>query len=76
MVNYLAYGIMPPELTYQQERKLRTYARFFIWDDPLLFRRGAYHIIKICVPEAEQAKILDKCHASPYERHFTRDRIA
>ena len=66
MVNYLDCGIMPLELTYQKNRKLRTYARFYIWDDPLLFRRGAYQIIKGCVPEAEQAIILDKCHTSPY----------
>ena len=33
IVNHLAYGIMPPELTYQQKRKLRRNARFYIWDD-------------------------------------------
>ena len=39
IVNYLAYGIMQPEFSYQQKRKLRTDARFYIWDYPLLFRR-------------------------------------
>ena len=39
IVNYLAFGIMPPEFSYQQKRKLRTNSRFYIWDDPLLFRR-------------------------------------
>ena len=53
LVNYLAYSIMPPELIYQQKRELRTYARFYIWDGPLLFRRGADQIIKRCVPEAK-----------------------
>ena len=53
LVNYLSCGIMPPELTFQHKRKLRTKARFYIWDNPLLFRRGADHIIRRCVPEAE-----------------------
>ena len=32
VVNYLACGIMPPELNNQQNKKLRTDARFYIWD--------------------------------------------
>ena len=39
IMNYLACGIMPPEFSYQQKRKLRTYSRFYIWDDPPLFKR-------------------------------------
>ena len=64
---------MPSQLTYQQKRKLRKNARFYIWDDPLLFRRGAYQIIKRCVHETKQAEILDKCHASQYGGHFVGD---
>ena len=76
IVNFLTYGIIPPKFSYQQKRKLRTDARFYIWDEPLLFRRGAYKIIIRCVPEAEQGEILDKCHASPYGGHFAGDRTA
>ena len=53
ILNYLTRAIMPPEWNYQQKRKLRTYARFYIWHDPSLFRRGEDQIIKRCVPEAE-----------------------
>ena len=41
---------------------------------PLLFKRGAYQIIKRCVSEVKQGEILDKCHALPYGGYFARDR--
>ena len=51
IVNYLACGVVPPEFSYQERRKLRTDCRFYIWDEPLLYRRGAYMIIRRCVLE-------------------------
>ena len=74
IVNYLACGVVPQEFSYQQKRKLRTDSRYYIWDEPLLFKRGADMIIRRCVPESEQGKILDECHASPYGGHFSRER--
>ena len=65
---------MPPEFSYQQRKKLRTDSRYYIWDDPLLFKRGADLIIRRCVTEGEQSKILQECHASPYGGHFSRDK--
>ena len=76
IVNYLACGIMPYEFRNQQRRKLRTDSRFYIWDDPPLFRRGVDMIIKRCVPETKQGEILDKFHASPYGGHFAGERTA
>ena len=75
-VNYLACGVVPQEFSYQQKRKLRTDSRYYIWDDPLLFKRGADMIIRRCVPESEQGKILNECHSSPYGGHFSRERTA
>ena len=76
IVNYLACGVVPQEFSYQQKRKIRTDSRYYIWDDPLLFKRGADMIIRRCVPESEQCKILDECHASPYGGHFSGERTA
>ena len=67
---------MPPEFSYQQRKKLRTDSRYYIWDDPLLFKRGADLIIRKCVLEGEQSKILQECHASPYGGHFEGDKTA
>ena len=33
-------------------------------------------IIRRCVPESEQCKILNECHASPYGGHFSGERTA
>ena len=76
IVNYLACGVVPSEFSYQQKRKLRTDSRYYIWDDPLLFKRGADMIIRRCVPENEQRKIMNECHASPYGGHFPGERTA
>ena len=67
IVNYLAFGVV---FSYQQRRKLRTDCRFCIWDEPLLYRRGSYMILRRCVPKIEQGGIMEKCHALPYEGHF------
>ena len=76
IVNYLAYGVVPQEFSYQQRRKLRTDSRYYIWDGPVLFKRGADMIIRRCVPENEQCKIMNECHASPYRGHFSGERTA
>ena len=53
IVNFLSYGVMPPEFSYQKRKKLRIDNIFYIWDDPLFFKRGAHMIVR-CVPESEQ----------------------
>ena len=62
--------------TNRKKKKLRTDSRYYIWDDPLLFKRGVDLIIKRCVPEGEKSKILQECHASPYGGHFAGDKTA
>ena len=76
IVNYLACGVVPQEFSYQRRRKLRTDSRYYIWDDPLLFKRGADMIIRRCVPKSEQCKIVNECHESPYGGHFFEKRTA
>ena len=76
IVNFLTYGVIPLEFSYQKRKKLRTDSRFYIWDDPLLFKRRADMIIRRCIPESKHGKILQECHASPYGGHFAGDKTA
>ncbi|XP_057792692.1 uncharacterized protein LOC131009399 [Salvia miltiorrhiza] len=76
-VNYLASGIHPPpELNRYQRKKFFHDVKFFLWDEPFLYRRCADTIIRQCVPEEEWGAIMRECHSSPSGGHFGTNRTA
>ena len=48
-------------------KKLKNY----FWDEPYLFCLGANNVLRRCVAEEEQSHILQMCHSSPSEGHFS-----
>ncbi|XP_022841844.1 uncharacterized protein LOC111365520 [Olea europaea var. sylvestris] len=54
----------------KQKKKLLHEAKFYYWDDPNLYGRGADQIIRRCMPEDEMKSILSRVHASAYGGHF------
>ncbi|XP_075515763.1 uncharacterized protein LOC142550573 [Primulina tabacum] len=70
IANFLAAGELPSDLTYHQKKKFLHDAKFYLWDDPFLFKRCADQIIRRCVAEEEAGTILEQCHSSPYGGHF------
>ncbi|XP_042388061.1 uncharacterized protein LOC121980164 [Zingiber officinale] len=56
--NFLACGILPHQMSYQQRKKFFGDIKNYVWDDPLLFKKCADTIYRRCVPEDE---ICDRC---------------
>ena len=69
-VNYIVSGLFPLEITRQRREKFMHEVKFYLWDEPFLYKQCANQIIRRCVPEEEFQSILQHCHSSPYGGHF------
>ena len=76
LANFKAAGIIPKDLTWQQRKKFLHDARFYIWDDPYLFKIGADNLLRRCVTKEEAKNILWHCHNSPCGGYYSGDNTA
>ncbi|XP_055824400.1 uncharacterized protein LOC129892907 [Solanum dulcamara] len=74
IVNYIISGVFPPYATLQQKKKLMHDTRFYIWDEPYLFKQGIDRMVRRFVPEMEVHQVLDSCYSSPYSGHHGGER--
>ena len=50
IANYLVSHTFPPNFTKHQRDKLKSESKYYIWDDPYLWKYGADQVIRWCVP--------------------------
>ncbi|XP_057761861.1 uncharacterized protein LOC130982040 [Arachis stenosperma] len=76
IANYKAMNFIPREYSRQQVKKLLTDAKYYIWEEPYLFKRCSNGIIWRCIPDEEKQQILWHCHGSDFGGHFGGERTA
>nr|KYP31777.1 Transposon Ty3-I Gag-Pol polyprotein [Cajanus cajan] len=76
MANFKAAGVIPKDLNWHQRKKFFRDAKYYVWDDPHLFKIGADNLLRRCVTKEEAGNILWHCHNSPYGGHFNGERTA
>ncbi|MBT0984639.1 hypothetical protein KJ032_26795, partial [Salmonella enterica subsp. enterica serovar Typhimurium] len=62
LVNYLVTKQVPSTLDKYKRDKLRNDARFYVWDDPYLWKYCPDQIIRRCVHDSKFHSILSFCH--------------
>ncbi|CAM8987216.1 unnamed protein product [Rhodiola kirilowii] len=76
IVNYLVGGTFPPSYSKAQCLKLKHDARFYVWDDPYLWKIGVDQLLRRCIPDIEIASIISFCHEHACGGHFGPRRTA
>ena len=74
LANFKAAGIIPKDLTWQHRKKFLHDARFYIWDDPYLFKIGADNLLRRCLTKEEAKNILWHYHNSSCGGHYGGDK--
>ncbi|CAM8896974.1 unnamed protein product [Rhodiola kirilowii] len=76
LVNYLAGGKFPPSYSRAQCLKLKHDAKYYVWDDPYLWKIGVDQILRRCIPDDEIASVISFCHELACGGHFGPRRTA
>ncbi|XP_074314310.1 uncharacterized protein LOC141649522 [Silene latifolia] len=67
LVNYMVTNKFPTSFSSSQRNRLKADSRFYIWDDPYLWKMCQDQVIRRCVPDVEIPSILKHCHETGYK---------
>ncbi|CAM8982831.1 unnamed protein product [Rhodiola kirilowii] len=76
LVNYLVGGKFPPSYSRAQCLKLKHDAKYYVWDDPYLWKIGVDQILRRCIPDDEIASVISFFHELECGGHFGPRRTA
>ena len=68
--NYLAGGVLPEDLSYQEKKRFLFQVRQFLWEEPFIYKICGDGLIRRCIPESEVFDVLSQCHDSVYGGHY------
>ena len=70
IVNFLAIGDLPTDLPKHMRDKIKKDARYYVWDEPYLWKHCADQVIRRCIPDQETHSVLAFCHSYGCGGHF------
>ena len=70
-MNYFGTGETPSYWNAQQSWFFHSQTKYYIWEEPDLFKIGADQVTRRCVPHTEQEDILRHCHSYACGGHFS-----
>ena len=70
IVNYLATGNLPSDMPKHTKDKIKKSAKYYVWDEPYLWKYCSDQMIRRCIPDQEIASVLTFCHSYSCGGHF------
>ena len=53
LVNFKVCGLLPPGLSHQQRKKFFSDAKYYVWEEPLLYKLCGDGVYRRCLPECK-----------------------
>ncbi|RDY07767.1 Retrovirus-related Pol polyprotein, partial [Mucuna pruriens] len=74
--NFVAVSQFPPEASRLYKEKLHSDVKYYIWDDPYLWRLYSDQVIHRCILDTEINSVFQFCHVAPGGDHYGSTRTA